>query len=660
MVPSRPPNPINGSQSVAPSLLQSNSGLLGGAQPGAIPSQTPFSSLVSPRTQFNSSSLLGNISNVSSLLNQSIANGGLGPGANLAIPQMNFQSEPHSFTSSSNPTHAQQFQNPSSNQLGSENAQPQQLEAVQNLQQQFSMPHNQQPIRGGLANVKLEQQMGPSLTDQNGPTQPLRADVWHCEICNHKPGRGFETTVEVLPRLFQIKYASGTLEELLYVDMPREYQNAAGQIVLDYQKAIQESVFEQLRVVRDGQLRIVFNPDLKIASWEFCARRHEELIPRRLIIPQITQLGSVVQKYQATVQNSSGPSSQDLQNSCNSFMASARQLAKALEVPLIAEVVNSMKDLIDYSRQTRTGPMDSLINFPRRNSTSSGINPQQAQQPEEPQSVTQIPTLNAPNPAHSTSAQVPPASNGATSTNATNPVNCASSTATPPPTTVGVLQNSINSRQENQINSMNRPYPSGNNAQIPAPISSTSLASPQPNPTSSFPTAQVPSASNSNIMPSPRSADMSTMQPPPTQPREADPNDSQSSVQQILQELMMSTQSNGVSSLGNDMKRMNGITPGMNGGISTVGNVVPNNFAMGNVGFGSVGGIGPSPTAGGLRAAMANNAMAMNGRVGLNHISQDPIQMSHQPQQEMGSRLLSGLRTANSFNNLAYDWKPSP
>ncbi|XP_020107156.1 transcriptional corepressor SEUSS-like isoform X2 [Ananas comosus] len=840
MVPSRPPNPINGSQSVAPSLLQSNSGLLGGAQPGAIPSQTPFSSLVSPRTQFNSSSLLGNISNVSSLLNQSIANGGLGPGANLAIPQMNFQSEPHSFTSSSNPTHAQQFQNPSSNQLGSENAQPQQLEAVQNLQQQFSMPHNQQPIRGGLANVKLEQQMGPSLTDQNGPTQPLRAvklepqqlqnkrnlgsvkmepqssdpsmllqqqqqqnqqqqqqlmqltrqnpqaaaaqmsllqqqrllqqqqilkslpqqrsqlhqlqqqqqqqqqlhqqtlplrsqgkggayepgtcarrlthymyhqqrrppdnnidfwrsfvteyfapnakkrwcvslygsgrqttgvfpqDVWHCEICNHKPGRGFETTVEVLPRLFQIKYASGTLEELLYVDMPREYQNAAGQIVLDYQKAIQESVFEQLRVVRDGQLRIVFNPDLKIASWEFCARRHEELIPRRLIIPQ---------KYQATVQNSSGPSSQDLQNSCNSFMASARQLAKALEVPLvndlgytkryvrclqIAEVVNSMKDLIDYSRQTRTGPMDSLINFPRRNSTSSGINPQQAQQPEEPQSVTQIPTLNAPNPAHSTSAQVPPASNGATSTNATNPVNCASSTATPPPTTVGVLQNSINSRQENQINSMNRPYPSGNNAQIPAPISSTSLASPQPNPTSSFPTAQVPSASNSNIMPSPRSADMSTMQPPPTQPREADPNDSQSSVQQILQELMMSTQSNGVSSLGNDMKRMNGITPGMNGGISTVGNVVPNNFAMGNVGFGSVGGIGPSPTAGGLRAAMANNAMAMNGRVGLNHISQDPIQMSHQPQQEMGSRLLSGLRTANSFNNLAYDWKPSP
>jgi hypothetical protein len=73
-----------------------------------------------------------------------------------------------------------------------------------------------------------------------------------------------ETTVEVLPRLFKIKYESGTLEEILYVDMPREYQNASGQIVLDYEKAIQESVFEHLRVVRNGQLRIIFSPDLKV------------------------------------------------------------------------------------------------------------------------------------------------------------------------------------------------------------------------------------------------------------------------------------------------------------------------------------------------------------------------------------------------------------
>ena len=78
-----------------------------------------------------------------------------------------------------------------------------------------------------------------------------------------------ETTVEVLPRLCQIKYASGTLEELLYIDMPHESQNPSGQIILDYTKAIQESVFDQLRVVREGHLRIVFNPDLKVMWFNF-------------------------------------------------------------------------------------------------------------------------------------------------------------------------------------------------------------------------------------------------------------------------------------------------------------------------------------------------------------------------------------------------------
>jgi hypothetical protein len=164
-------------------------------------------------------------------------------------------------------------------------------------------------------------------------------DVWHCEICNRKPGRGFEATAEVLPRLFKIKYESGTLEELLYVDMPRESQNSSGQIVLEYAKATQESVFEHLRVVRDGQLRIVFSPDLKIFSWEFCARRHEELIPRRLLIPQVSQLGSAAQKYQQAAQNATTDSAlPELQNNCNMFVASARQLAKALEVPLVNDL----------------------------------------------------------------------------------------------------------------------------------------------------------------------------------------------------------------------------------------------------------------------------------------------------------------------------------
>lgn len=89
--------------------------------------------------------------------------------------------------------------------------------------------------------------------------------------------------------------------------------------MLEYGKAVQESVYEQLRVVREGHLRIIFTHDLKvwiiyqsavqvlyvffllyiklttlllpylfqILSWEFCARRHEELLPRKLVAPQV-------------------------------------------------------------------------------------------------------------------------------------------------------------------------------------------------------------------------------------------------------------------------------------------------------------------------------------------------------------------------------------
>ncbi|OVA06799.1 hypothetical protein BVC80_8721g8 [Macleaya cordata] len=529
-------------------------------------------------------------------------------------------------------------------------------------------------------------------------------DVWHCEICHRKPGRGFETTVEVLPRLCKIKYDSGTLEELLYVDMPREYQNASGQIVLDYAKAIQESVFEQLRVVRDGQLRIVFSPDLKICSWEFCARRHEELIPRRLMISQVGHLGTVAQKYQAATQNGSANLSvQELQNFCNMFVASARQLAKALEVPLvndlgytkryvrclqISEVVNSMKDLIDYSRETGTGPMESLISFPRRTSSSSGQS--QCQQPEDQQQ--QIIAQNSNNDQSSilvnnNSLQLT-SSNGAVGVN-NNSLNTASTSNSSASTLVGLLhQNSMKSRQENSMNNANSPY-GGTTMQIPSAGSSTSVPQAQAqlnnnnNPSSS--PFQSPTISTSNNNPPQQnshsaitttasaaaaamnstansSANISMQQP--AQSNEADTNDTESSVQQIIQEMMMSSQLNGgVGSLGNDMKPINGMSQtsntGLNIGNCLIGNGIANDNSGigGGVGFGNMGGGGiggQSTTVGGIRIAMGSSSNpVINGRVGM-------VSVPQQQQDNMGTRLLSGLGAVNNFNNLQFDWKSSP
>ncbi|KAG9457284.1 hypothetical protein H6P81_001792 [Aristolochia fimbriata] len=903
MVPSGPPTPVGGAQSVPPSLLRTNSGILG-AQGGAVSSQSSFPSLLSPRSQFNNMNILGNMSNVSSLLSQSFGNGGSNSGISASgslqragMDMGGAESDPLSGVASSmaafNPSFSQpnngnpnpsvqvqgqHFQSPSGTQMGPDQAQPHQLESQsflhgqqpiqqfpiqqQQQQQQQQPPQQQQQppyqsLRGGLGGVgpvKLEPQMsseqngplrslGPvklepqqlqslrslgtvkmephtsdqslflqqqqqqqqylqmsrqspqaaaaqmnllqqqrilqlqhqqqqqqmlkALPQQRAPLQqqfqqqnlPVRnpvktiyepgmcarrlthymyhqqhrpadnniefwrkfvaeyfaphakkrwcvslygtgrqttgvfpQDVWHCEICNRKPGRGFETTVEVLPRLCKIKYDSGTLEELLYVDMPREYQNASGQIVLDYAKAIQESVFDQLRVVRDGQLRIVFSPDLKICSWEFCARRHEELIPRRLIIPQVSQLGAVAQKYQAATQNAnSNLSAQDLQSNCNMFVASARQLAKTLEVPLvndlgytkryvrclqISEVVNSMKDLIDYSRETGTGPMASLINFPRRTATTSGLLTQ-GQQPEEQQPLAQNNTTNDQTSVQAAPVQIPP-SNGVVSVN-NSPLNSAPSTnSTATTTIVGLLhQNAMNNSQETPISNANSPYGGpGPSVQIPSASSSTSLPqSQQPTPASPFP-SPTPSTSNnpqqnshSTLPPSATTNSPANISMQPSQSNDADPNDSQSSVQQIIQEMMMSSQLSGgnnmvgMGTLGNEIKGINGMvqtgTAGLNGGTCLVGNGLANGSGITGVGFGNMSGIGPTATASGIRATMgSNNPVALNGRAAMGSMPPDSS-MNHQ-NQDLGSRLLSGLGSVNSFNNLQFDWKSSP
>ncbi|KAF5805525.1 putative LIM-domain binding protein/SEUSS [Helianthus annuus] len=208
-------------------------------------------------------------------------------------------------------------------------------------------------------------------------------DAWQCDICGSKSGRGFEATFEVLPRLNEIKFGSGVIDELLFLDLPREYRFPSGIMVLEYGQAVQESIYEQLRVVREGQLKVIFTPDLKILTWEFCARRHEELLPRRLVAPQVNQLLQVAQKCQSTIAESAsdGVSQQDLQTNSNMVVTAGRLLARSLELQSlndlgfskryvrclqISEVVNSMKDLIDFCRDTKAGPIEGLKRFPRK------------------------------------------------------------------------------------------------------------------------------------------------------------------------------------------------------------------------------------------------------------------------------------------------------
>ncbi|KAG7546206.1 LIM-domain binding protein/SEUSS [Arabidopsis suecica] len=202
-------------------------------------------------------------------------------------------------------------------------------------------------------------------------------DMWQCDLCGTKSGKGFEATFDVLARLIEIKFASGIIDELLYLDHPRENRFPNGLMMLEYRKAVQETVHEQFRVVREGHLRIIFSQDLKILSWEFCARRHEELLLRRLIAPQVNQLLQVAQKCQSTISESGseGVSQQDLQSNSNMVLGAGRQLAKFMELQSlndlgypkryirtlqISEVVKSMKDLMNFTGEHKIGPIEGL------------------------------------------------------------------------------------------------------------------------------------------------------------------------------------------------------------------------------------------------------------------------------------------------------------
>lgn len=203
--------PIGGAQSVSPSLLRSNSGMLGG-QGGPLPSQAAFPSLMSPRTQFGNMNMnmLGNVPNVSSLLNQSFGNGGpttglSGPGSSQrggidtgaesdplsgVANGMGFSAPSSSFVpsnmvnpGSSGQVQGQQFPTPSGNQLPdqqqSQQLDPQNFQHGQQPMQQFSAAHNTQQVQqqqqfqsvrrlAGVGAVKLEPQV---TSDQHGQQQ---------------------------------------------------------------------------------------------------------------------------------------------------------------------------------------------------------------------------------------------------------------------------------------------------------------------------------------------------------------------------------------------------------------------------------------------------------------------------------------------------------
>lgn len=74
-----------------------------------------------------------------------------------------------------------------------------------------------------------------------------------------------EVSFKVLPRLSKITFEGGVVDELLFLDLPRESRFSSGLLMLEYGRAVQESVYERLQVLHEGRLRIIFSPNLKVS-----------------------------------------------------------------------------------------------------------------------------------------------------------------------------------------------------------------------------------------------------------------------------------------------------------------------------------------------------------------------------------------------------------
>nr|GMD82395.1 probable transcriptional regulator SLK2 isoform X2 [Ipomoea batatas]GME20332.1 probable transcriptional regulator SLK2 isoform X2 [Ipomoea batatas] len=220
-------------------------------------------------------------------------------------------------------------------------------------------------------------------------------ESWCCSICASKSSRGFEVIYETLPRLFKTKFESSILDEVLFLGWPREHRFPSGLLMLEYGKVVQESIYENFRIVHEGILRVIFRPDLKIFSWEFCVQRHEELLQYQSVARQvpypipgafdrsdelIDHFVEAAEKYRSTITNSTEVSSEGIQSCCDMFLKAEVELARNVDLPLvnalgfskkhfrclqIAEIIGSMTDLVTISHELGVGPIESLKNYRR-------------------------------------------------------------------------------------------------------------------------------------------------------------------------------------------------------------------------------------------------------------------------------------------------------
>lgn len=226
---------------------------------------------------------------------------------------------------------------------------------------------------------------------------PTNNEAQGCEA------RSLEAPLEVLPRLFHLKYDSGLKEELLYLSDPQEIEVPGGRHMLTSTLAVEESVFETLRIKRYGRLMVLLTPAMKIITYDFNMLGYDYSVPQPVILNELGALMQQFQQYQqnaAEADSANGPKPHEVMQIAVNALANlghgfegetarlvehgyVRRYMRSLQ---IADVVNSMTDLMHMSQQ-EPSPISALQQFHMAMTNS--------QQEQSPDSLHSMPTVTS-------------------------------------------------------------------------------------------------------------------------------------------------------------------------------------------------------------------------------------------------------------------------
>ncbi|KAK9819766.1 hypothetical protein WJX72_002121 [[Myrmecia] bisecta] len=203
----------------------------------------------------------------------------------------------------------------------------------------------------------------------------------------HPPRGPFTKTldapVEVLPRLFQIKYDSGLKEELLFLGNPQEVVAPTGMMMLVCHSVVEESIFQSVRVTRYGQLRVTFTAHHKIQLYDFQMTGFDHTLPQPVVQQEVALVQKAIERQKGLMNsNKRTDKLKAAQEALDVCMEAVGQMSKRVESQVkqvtdagyvqrftrclqISTVVNSMADLFAMTQQPDLSPMAALQCFGR-------------------------------------------------------------------------------------------------------------------------------------------------------------------------------------------------------------------------------------------------------------------------------------------------------